>query len=1537
MENLAYLRLSRFWEEQRARALAPYVGPRGLLQSQDEQTDFERFLERYLAFLRTQAPDYGLPPDPAASRPPASALATCGAARLAARLPAFDPSLRRNFALAAPTSRLEQMLFDGVVRHYEDFRQRMAFSKLRKLRSTVQSLPAATARQQVVQAVKDHQVVLVAGDTGCGKSTQVPQFLMEAGFRSILVTQPRRLAAVSLARRVAAERLDSGQVGHQIRFDSNLSAKTRILFVTEGILLRRLESDQEASDFEVIVVDEVHERHLVVDFVLGILREVAQRRPSLKLVLMSATLQKELFVKFFDLPESAVIEIPGRMFRVEVEHIAQKDEPLTIRTDVVQRGKQRKQFDVEPFLEVLRRIEGTLREDERGDVLIFVPGAYEIEALVGAISDLAQRSRRWLPLPLHSQMPAEQQDKVFGIAPQGVRKVVVATNIAETSVTIDGIRFVLDSGRMRGLDVDAASCVRHLSERWVSQANAEQRKGRAGRTGPGRCFRLFSERLFGEMECFSAAEVHRAALEGPFLQVLALQMDLHRFRLPEPPRGDAAKAALQRLLLMRAVVALDWKALELPPPEAAPDGGALVDSDLPPLAGGWLAGFEEDAGPMLRSFGLTTSLPRYLLALTPLGRVLSRLPVDVGVGKMLLLSLVFGVQSSAVVLASAMGLHSPRVQKHGERQGGRCHFDHKRGDLFTTLRVYQTWLRERSRCEGGSDSRSRRWCREHGLDERLLFELNKMNVQLCELLRDGAGPADGGASLGAVLRKKRLAQLQERMGGSLSEEEKEALRAELEELKVREAQRKQRLALEEGEGVLAEDERGMGFVNDCESGEDVANLSGGENNENRELNRRKRRRVSKPKPAKVRLPQKDGLVERMRRRNIEFELRYGSHRHTQKALETLTGPQEELLQLVVSCALYPNLALSHENNRDRCAAECVFHTRQVPFVNLHPSSVVYPQLPTVLGPNEGLAFGSILQTHMPFMTHVTRCPVVPVALLCAARVDVAERCCMLICDQWLQLTFQDSEEVLCLLEDALLLRRSIQRSLDHEVSELFEVDDDLPSESAEPMPAHAPSRLRRAALGIKVLRGQDLQTRALGFWHRSWDFRWKTLTLAQFRALQTGDAGAGVGAGSGWLRFGEIGESGKVEEALSEHLTAAFFCPKCQRTLRLNRQQIAQHRIECGEAGEVGWRCEQCGLCLPAECSALDILKHRRELLLAGACAGVASKTVTAPMDRIRMIFQVHRKRVFSLRSFFNRGMQIIRQEGPWGLWRGNMAVILQVMPYAGIQFMTFDTYQRLLEQSVPSPCLVRFSAGALAGASATTLTYPLDLLRAQMAISMTSLWDRVPHSSYTAAAEDIIRNEGVLGLYRGLGPTLLGILPHAGTSFLVFETLKPHFSSLLGLRSERDLPIVGRLLAGALAGLVAQGASYPLHVVRRRMQVQSCLQHSSKYHSVLHALVTILRTEGFVKGLYKGSSLTLIKGPLSAACGFTTNDFLKAFLLGSAGDPELCPPGGWPDGCEVVRDPSRALNQLTPIEHLISGGVAGAVAKTVIAPADRI
>lgn len=713
---------------------------------------------------------------------------------------------------------------------------------------------------------------------------------------------------------------------------------------------------------------------------------------------------------------------------------------------------------------------------------------------------------------------------------------------------------------------------------------------------------------------------------------------------------ESVAVALQRLLLMRAVVRLSFTE----PPAVCDD--AFVNNESAPQVGGWASGFGlRGAEPLTRALGLLQgSQPRERLLLTPVGRVLSRLPVDVGVGKMLLLALVFGVQSAAVVLAGAMGLHAPRVQRHGER-GQSSSFDHRLGDPFTTHKVYQAWLAERSRRQGGSDAQSRRWAREHGIDERTLFELNKLNVQLCDLLKDGAGRADGaGAGLGGRLRRDRMARLEAAMTGAgaaagaagdggLSTAQRAALQAELAELQQKESLRqRRRLTFEDGEGALVEDERGLGYVAEertlggYDSDGDAANASGGEGNWNRELNRRPRK--TGKGSGKVRPPKDDGLAERMRRRNLEFELRYGSHSHTTKALEPLSSRQEELLQLVVACALYPNLALPHENNKERSSADCVFHTRQVPFVNLHPSSSFFPEISSALAQHEGLCFGSILQTHMPFMTHVTRVPFLPLVLLGAAVVDVAADCRMLICDEWLQLVFEDAEEVLDLLEEASGLRRSMQHALDQEVADLFQADcdddvsEDLLSGSFSDAGESAPPRLRQCLeVPAPRLRGKELEDRALAFWRlRIGVASWQPLMPNEYAAFTKGDEAKG-GHRSHWLRFGTVSEhSVRPEDCLvSDHLAVAWKCPRCLHTFRFNRKDIQRHQKECDGDGDAkheassrsshvvtslpdlvssapgsarsqadelnsGWRCDQCSACLPIGCSALDILRHRR-------------------------------------------------------------------------------------------------------------------------------------------------------------------------------------------------------------------------------------------------------------------------------------------------------------------------------------------------------
>mmetsp|Transcript_25218 Transcript_25218/g.58024 ORF Transcript_25218/g.58024 Transcript_25218/m.58024 type:complete len:649 (-) Transcript_25218:43-1989(-) len=361
------------------------------------------------------------------------------------------------------------------------------------------------------------------------------------------------------------------------------------------------------------------------------------------------------------------------------------------------------------------------------------------------------------------------------------------------------------------------------------------------------------------------------------------------------------------------------------------------------------------------------------------------------------------------------------------------------------------------------------------------------------------------------------------------------------------------------------------------------------------------------------------------------------------------------------------------------------------------------------------------------------------------------------------------------------------------------------------------------------------------------------------------------------------------------------------------------------------------------------------ELFLAGSGAGVTTKTCTAPIDRIRILFQVDRQRVFSVRNFLVEGNKIVRKEGVTGLWRGNVASVVRVIPYGGVQFAAFDLYRNALK-TVPAfgaehDAARMFLAGALAGMTATTATYPLDLLRTRIAVTHSSLYLGPRFDNYTQAATEIARVEGASAFFRGIGPTLMGIVPHAGVGFMVFETLKPWLQAQLRLSSEKDLPVSTRLAAGGIAGFVAQFFSYPFQVIRRRMQVQGSVGHhgqvSSGYTSWRDAFVSIARREGVVHGLYKGVSLTLLKGPLSSAVGFSINDFLKHLFQrlrihkdevaqGWASRPQVSAEDQVPE-VPVARKESKVPERSTLLEHLFSGGVAGACAKTVIAPGDRM
>jgi solute carrier family 25 protein 42 len=324
--------------------------------------------------------------------------------------------------------------------------------------------------------------------------------------------------------------------------------------------------------------------------------------------------------------------------------------------------------------------------------------------------------------------------------------------------------------------------------------------------------------------------------------------------------------------------------------------------------------------------------------------------------------------------------------------------------------------------------------------------------------------------------------------------------------------------------------------------------------------------------------------------------------------------------------------------------------------------------------------------------------------------------------------------------------------------------------------------------------------------------------------------------------------------------------------------------------------------------------------MLAGACAGGLAKTVVAPMDRVKIVYQVDAGRTFTLRAGFKTGQDIVLAEGVRGLWRGHGAELSRVIPHSAIAFLTFARYNEYIERATSSEGYhVKFVAGASAGATASILTYPLDLIRARLAV-------QTSYPNLFKGFKDILQAEGPRGLYHGLSPTIMGMVPYAGLSFATFETLKAQLLKVYG--SDGDIPFQMRLAAGGVAGLVAQTGSYPFNVIRRRMQVQA-LQNASdmgfatglsgygRYRSVFGAIASIYKIEGLQNGLFKGITMTWIKGPLMTAISFAMNDIVNKELRvmnNSMSDLFTRPP-------PITYSERR---QLHAAESLIAGGVAG-------------
>ncbi|KAG8816906.1 hypothetical protein FRC19_011718 [Serendipita sp. 401] len=531
-------------------------------------------------------------------------------------------------------------------------------------------LPIFRYKRQLLYAVEKYAVTIVVAETGSGKTTQLPQYLYEAGWASkgnvIACTQPRRVAATSVATRVAQEvgSLLGDEVGYTIRFeDASDKDRTRIKYMTDGMLFRETMIDPLLSRYSVIMVDEAHERSLYTDLLLGVLKKIRQKRPELRLIISSATLDASKFLDYFTSSpaqpfEATVVNVPGRMYPVEVAYLAQPTE------DYVRQAVQ-----------VVWNLHLKGARDGSGDVLVFLTGREEIERALYEISELLPTLPDHLPrlqvLPLHAGLSTADQLEVFRTSDRGSRKVVISTNIAEASVTIDGICFVVDCGFVKIRTFNPTTSLSSLTTQPISYSSAIQRAGRAGRTAPGVCYRLYTSSVFEKLPRSTSPEVTRVDLTTPILQLKALGIDnLMKFEWISPPSSESLLRALESLV---------------------------------------------NAGMLGKEDG----------RLTEIGAKVAEVPVEISVARMLWASKEFKCGDEILTIAAMVAVQDVFVIPEGAAGAmaelERRKFTTEEGDHLTLLNVYNAFIRY---------GKSSKWCQSHALSFRAMSRAVSIRSQL---------------------------------------------------------------------------------------------------------------------------------------------------------------------------------------------------------------------------------------------------------------------------------------------------------------------------------------------------------------------------------------------------------------------------------------------------------------------------------------------------------------------------------------------------------------------------------------------------------------------------------------------------------------------------------------------------------------------------------------------------------------------------------------------------------------------------------------
>ena len=545
-------------------------------------------------------------------------------------------------------------------------------------------LPISSRAGEIVDLIGTQQVIVLAGETGSGKTTQIPKMCLAAGrgrTGKIACTQPRRVAALSVSRRVAEELGVEwgGAVGFKIRFDDRTSRDTVIKFMTDGMLLAEVQSDPLLRDYDTIILDEAHERSLNIDFLLGHLRTLRYKRPELKIIITSATIDTEAFSKAFD--GAPIVEVSGRTYEVEVIYA-----PLdALGSDAAEGDERAAKSEALHYIDgAAEAVERIVRDSDSGDVLVFMPAERDIRELRELLE--GRRLPNCEVVPLFGRLSTAEQQRVFSTSQR--RKLIVATNIAETSLTIPGIRFVVDTGLARISRYSPQARTRRLPIEPVAQSSADQRKGRAGRVAAGVCIRLYSEQDFNERPRFAQPEIQRANLADVILRMKAFGLgDIERFPFINMP---AAKSIRAGYALLEEIGALDANATEA------------------------------------------------ARQLTPVGRELARLPVDPTVGRMILQARTEKAVREVLVIASGLSIQDPRerpMEKQQQADAAHRRFAHADSDFLTLLNIWDAFHDEFDRL---SQARLRRFCKDHFLSYTRMREWRDVHAQLLDVLESRA-------------------------------------------------------------------------------------------------------------------------------------------------------------------------------------------------------------------------------------------------------------------------------------------------------------------------------------------------------------------------------------------------------------------------------------------------------------------------------------------------------------------------------------------------------------------------------------------------------------------------------------------------------------------------------------------------------------------------------------------------------------------------------------------------------------------------------